>query len=93
MSRNALYRYHPDVLHALHKVQQRHGCAPDPAKLVVEHLRGENDAMREQVTKLAALVGHYYAAWQENRTLLMRRERELAELRQNVQLRVIPIRG
>jgi hypothetical protein len=50
------------------------------------------DATREQVTKLAALVDHYYAAWQENRTLLERRERELAELRRNVEPRVFPIK-
>lgn len=92
VSRNALYRYHADALHALHEAQLRHGGPQDPAKLVVAQVRRENDVLREQVTKLAALVDQYYAAWQENRTLLERRERELAELRRNVQLHVIPIK-
>jgi len=56
-------------------------------------LRGENDALREQVTKLVALVDHYYAAWQENGTLLERRERELAELRRNIKPQVTSIRN
>lgn len=92
VSRNALYRYHPDVLLALQRARLRHGGSQDPAKRVVAQVRGENDVLREQVTKLAALVDHYYAAWQECRTLLERRERELAELRRNVQPRVIPIK-
>ena len=92
VSRNALYRYHPDVLLALQRAQLRHGGSHDPATRVVAQVRGENDVLREQVTKLAALVDHYYAAWQECRTLLERRERELAELRRNVQPRVIPIK-
>jgi hypothetical protein len=54
-------------------------------------LRGENDVLREQVVKLAALVDHYYAAWQENRTLLERRERELAELHRNIKPQVVSI--
>ena len=93
VSRNALYRYHADVLQALHKAQLRHGGPQDSAKLVVAQVRRENDTLREQVTKLAALVDHYYAAWHESRTLLERRERELAELRRNVRPRVIPIKG
>ena len=93
VSRNALYRYHPDVLLALHRAQMRHGGPREPAKLVVaQQVRRENDVLRDQVTKLAALVDHYYAAWQESRTLLERRERQLAELRRNVQPRVFPIK-
>ena len=52
VSRNALYRYHPDVLHALHKAQRQYRCAPDPAMHVVRQVRGENDALREQVAVL-----------------------------------------
>ena len=94
VSRNALYRYHPDVLLALQRAQLRHRGlqAGAPSKVVVAQARRENDVLREQVTKLAALVDHYYAAWLEGRTLLERRERELAELRRNVQRRVIPIK-
>jgi hypothetical protein len=98
VSRNALYRYHPDVLYALHKVQRQHRYSPGPAKRladlqVLRQVRGENDALRGQVNALAALVDHYYAAWMENRTLLERRERELAELRRNIKPQVIPIRN
>lgn len=93
VSRNALYRYHPDVLLALQKAQLRHGGPQDPAKLVVAQVRRENDELREQVTKLAALVDHYYAAWQESSTLLERRERELSELRRGIKPRVVPING
>lgn len=93
VSRNALYRYHPEVLHALHKLQRQHRSEPDPTRSAVLQLRGENDALRDQVVKLVALVDHYYAAWQENRTLLARRERELAELRRNIKPQVVSIRS
>jgi hypothetical protein len=65
ISRNALYRYHPDVVQALHAAHQKR----------------DNAALREQLTKLAALVDHYFAAWQETRLQLERRDRELAEVR------------
>jgi hypothetical protein len=93
ISRNALYRYHPDVLQALHDVQRRHRFDPGPAKRAALQLRKENNALREQVTKLAALVDHYYAAWQESRTLLERRERELAEVRRSIKPQVTSIRN
>lgn len=93
VSRNALYRYHRDVLHELHQVQQQQHRYPDPTKQDLFQLRGENDALREQVTKLVTLVDHYYAAWQENRTLLERRERELAEVRRNTKSPVFSIRN
>lgn len=93
ISRNALYRYHPDVLQALHDAQRRHCRDPGRAKRAALRLREENDALREQVTKVAALVDHYYAAWQESRTLLERRERELAEVRRNMKPQVISIRN
>ncbi|HEY8711064.1 MAG TPA: hypothetical protein VIM34_24070 [Burkholderiaceae bacterium] len=92
VSRNALYRYHPDVLLALQRAQLRHGGQQAPARREVAQVRGENDALREQVTKLAALVDHYYAAWKESSTLLARRERELSELRRNIKPRLMPIK-
>lgn len=93
ISRNALYRYHPEVLHALRKLQRQHRGDPDPTGSAVLQLRGENAALHEQVVKLVALVDHYYAAWQENRTLLERRERELAQLRRNIKPQVVSIRS
>ncbi len=64
ISRNALYRYHADVVQALHKLQHQHRSDPNPARNVVLQLREENDALRVQVTKLAALIDHYSASWQ-----------------------------
>lgn len=93
ISRNALYRYHHDVLQALHDAQRRHRRDPGCVKRAALLLREENDALREQVSKLAALVDHYYAAWQESHTLLKRRERELADVRRNLKPQVISIRG
>ena len=80
ISRNALYRYHPDVVQALHAAQQKHLRRPDDAGRAAR-LRRDNAALREQLTKLAALVDHYFAAWQETRLQLVRRDRELAEVR------------
>lgn len=84
VSRNALYRYHPDVLEELHKLQRQRRGDPGLAKQENQKLREENEELRHQVTALAALVDHYFAAWQETRALLERRERALAELRRNI---------
>jgi hypothetical protein len=56
-------------------------------------LRNDNENLRHQAAKLAALVDHYFAAWQEASTQLARRERELAELRRNTPAKVVAIRG
>lgn len=93
VSRNALYRYHPDALHELHKLQRCRSRGPSPAKHELQRLRDENEDLREQMNKIVALVDHYYAAWHESRTLLERRERELAEVRRNVKPQLIPIRN
>lgn len=92
VSRNALYRYHRDILQELHALQQR--ACPDPGPTNREVLRLRQDArdLREQVTKLAVLVDHYFAAWQETCSLLHRRDRELAELRRGAKPNVVPIR-
>ena len=85
VSRNSLYRYHPDVLRALREHQQhrdagvsirlRHAVHPQQAEFV---------ALRDQTVKLTALVDHYYAAYRETQALLTRREQELAELRRRL---------
>lgn len=93
ISRNALYRYHPDVLQELHNVQRQYRFDPALAKRAALKLREENDALRQQVTKLAALVDHYYAAWQEGLALMARRERELAEVRRSIKPKVTAIRN
>jgi hypothetical protein len=43
--------------------------------------RAENIGLRADIGKLSALVDHYYAAYRETASLLERRDRELAELR------------
>jgi hypothetical protein len=92
VSRNALYRYHPVVLHELHKLQRRRHREPSPARQDLQRLRNDNENLRHQAAKLAALVDHYFAAWQEASTQLARRERELAELRRNIPGKVVAIR-
>ena len=71
MSRNALYRYHPDVLHQLYKAQRHGRRDPGPDKRALLQLREDNDALKQQVAKLAALVDHYFAACQETRPSLV----------------------
>jgi AcrR family transcriptional regulator len=93
VSRNALYRYHPDVLEELHKLQRQRRGDPGLAKQENQKLREENEELRHQVTALAALVDHYFAAWQETRTLLERRERELTELRRNIKPELVSSRN
>lgn len=93
ISRNALYRYHSDVLEELHKIQQQRHRDPGPAKQKLQQLRDENENLRHQTAMLAALVDHYFAAWKETQTLLERRERELAELRRNIKPNLVPIRN
>jgi hypothetical protein len=82
VSRNSLYRYHPEMLEALHdhrrRLRARSACESSAA---VRRLQSELKNTQEQVPKLVALIDHYYAAYQEARTMLDRRERELAELR------------
>ena len=91
-SRNALYRYHPDVLQALHEAQSRQRARPGAAKRIATQLRAENRELREQLTQLAALVDHYFAAWQETRLQLERRDREVVELRRARGPQVVSIR-
>ena len=93
VSRNALYRYHPDVLEELHQLRQQRRGDPASAKQEDQQLREENKELRHQVSVLAALVDHYFAAWQETRTLLERRERELAELRRNIKPKLVSSRN
>lgn len=92
ISRNALYRYHRDVLLALHDGQRRQRDRPDASRRVAVQLRRENRELRQGLAKLAALVDHYFAAWQEVRLQLERRDRELADLRRTPRPQVVPLR-
>ena len=94
VSRNSLYRYHPGVLQAVREHQRQcRSAGEDKADFTAKRLRGENAVLREQITKLAALVDHYYAAYRETRALLERRDRELAELRQSLNAKPLVLGG
>lgn len=92
VSRNALYRYHTDVLHELHKLQQRPPRNPAKTEQTLQRLRDENEELQSRVIKLAALVDHYFAAWQEASSVLQRRERELGEVRRSIKPKLIALR-
>jgi len=90
VSRNSLYRYHPDVLRALREHQGREVSeASVRLRQAVDAQQAELIALRHQTTKLAALVDHYYAAYREAQALLTRREQELAELRRRLESKPI----
>lgn len=91
ISRNALYRYHPDVLHQLHKLQRQRYREPSQDKCVLRRLRSENKALKLKLAGLVALVDHYFSAWQEASALLKRRENELAGLRKINNSKVVSI--
>lgn len=93
ISRNALYRYHPDVVHELHQLQQLRRREPRLAKRRLEQLRNDNDALKLQVSQLAALVDHYFSAWQEVSNLLKRRESELSDLRKKNKSKLMAIQS
>jgi hypothetical protein len=87
VSRNSLYRYHPDILKALRRYQCRRPSAADSkARRSDEQRRIENVSLRKRIEQLAALIDHYYAAYREAATLIERRDRELSELRRRLKL-------
>ena len=87
VSRNSLYRYHTTSLRTLRKLQcQRPSATQSKAVKSDERRRIENAALHACISKLAALVDQYYAAYRETSALLRRRDGELAELRRRVKL-------
>src|SRR5581483_7462398 len=76
VSRNALYRYYPNVLHDLRKLQCRALRAARSRRTGTDQ-RTENALLIRQISSLVALVDHYYTACRESSALLERREREL----------------
>lgn len=91
ISRNALYRYHPEILQGLHKLQHQRCRQPPLAKRQLDQLRSDNESLKLQLTQVAALVDHYFAAWNEASASLKRREKELSELRKANKSKVVPI--
>ena len=87
VSRNSFYRYHSTSLNALRKLQHRRvTLAESKIRKSDEQRRVENLALRVRISKLAALVDHYYTAYQETITLLHRREGELAGLHRRLKV-------
>jgi len=85
VSRNSLYRDYPDVLNKFHQHQTQ--CRKVPVSAIADRLRQlreENAVQRKQLAQLAALVDHYWLAYQEASGMLARRERELADLRRTL---------
>lgn len=93
ISRNSLYRYHTGVLKALREYQcRRQGRQNARGNDVSESLRTENASLRGKLTKLAALIDHYYAAYRETSVLLERRDREIAALRRRLKVQPVPLK-
>ena len=92
VSRNSLYRYHTEILQALRKHHPRGPkSAQAKAQKSAQLRRDENVSLRDDISKLAALVDHYYAAFRESHILLERRDRELAELRRRFTTRPVSL--
>jgi AcrR family transcriptional regulator len=84
VSRNSVYRYHPDVLETLRQLNRREGGTnPGKSRRPGSDPRPDLKSLQAQLIKLAALVDHYYSAYRETQALLERREREIAELRRS----------
>ena len=57
MSRNALYRYHPEVVQALHAAQQEHRPRIDGDRQAAQRLRRDNVGLREQIEDAGQKLG------------------------------------
>ena len=91
VSRNSLYRYHTDLVETLRQYQEQHLASRAATQGRPKTAIGELTALREQLSKLASLVDHYYGAYRETYDLLKRRERELANLRRSLDSRPLAL--
>lgn len=93
ISRNTLYRYHRDILEELRTLQsKRRPVTQSSVSLSVRQLSDRNTALQLQIRQLAAVVDHYFCAWQEANALLQRREQEIASLLKAQKTRPTPLR-
>jgi len=81
VSRNSLYRYHPAVLKELRKSRCQRTRNVSSLRRRALHQQQTISSLQATNAQLAALVDHYYLAYQEASTLLARRDSELARLR------------
>lgn len=91
VSRNSVYRYHPEILAALRLHQYGPTAGEKTARSLSLSLVPTNSMIENQLTKLAALVDHYYAAHREALAMLDRRDREISELRRRLDVRPSPL--
>jgi len=82
VSRNTLYRDHPEIAERIRRLRLRSGRRYMARTRRLTTLRTELGSLRAQLAKLAALTDHYHAAAEELRSQLAHRERELAALRE-----------
>jgi hypothetical protein len=90
VSRNCLYRYHPEILRTLREQRPRSNVARRSSHAAAADRR-ELSALRFQATRLAALADHFYAAYTETQAILVRRNQELAELRRRLDSKPISL--
>jgi hypothetical protein len=90
VSRNSLYRYHPEILRTLREERPRGNVARRSSHAAAADRR-ELSALRFQAKRLAALADHFYAAYTETQALLVRRNQELAELRRRLDSKPISL--
>jgi hypothetical protein len=84
VSRNSLYRYHPTILKELRKSRRQRSRAASSLHQRTFNQQQKISSLQAINVQLAALVDHYYLAYQEASTLLVRRESELARLRRGL---------
>jgi AcrR family transcriptional regulator len=85
VSRNTLYRYYPDVAAAVCRLRRCGGTHRRRLQQnTLKSVRWELTQLRTQLSQLATLAHHYFTAAEELRALLVRRDRELAALRDSV---------
>jgi AcrR family transcriptional regulator len=82
ISRNTLYRFYPDALQAIRRMQARTRMNA-PQLATIRQLRAELAHAHALTHHLAGLVDHYVLAYRETQEQLLQRERELAELRRS----------
>jgi AcrR family transcriptional regulator len=92
VSRNSVYRYHPEILATLRAHQSQSAPGDRAEQSPARSVAYEYALLQDQLSKLAALVDHYYAAHREARAMLDRRDREISDLRRKLDGKPSPLR-
>jgi hypothetical protein len=92
VSRNSVYRYHPEILATLRDYQRRSAPGDPAVESPVRSATSDCASLQNQVSKLAALVDHYYGAYREVCAMLDRRDREISDLRRKLDGKPSPLR-